>query len=58
MISILCKMILVTSEAVCSSILVQRMVRQAFRQNIISHFTIPLGASCVGVRVWFFIHGR
>lgn len=47
-----------TRSCVCSSILVQRMVRQTFRQNIISHFTIPLGASCIGVRVWFYIHGR
>lgn len=45
-------------SCVCSSVLVQRMVRRTFRQNIISHFTVPLGASCVGVRVWFFIHGR
>lgn len=41
----------------CSSILVQRLVRQMFRQNIISHFTIPLGASRIGVRVWFCVHG-
>lgn len=45
-------------SCVCSSILVQRMVRQTFRQNIISRFTIPLGTPCVGVRVWFCIHGR
>lgn len=45
-------------SCVCSSILVERVMRQTFRQNIISCFTIPLGTSCIEVGVWFCIHRR